>query len=217
MKNEIEMMRVWRVPPLGKLEIEANGQRYGNIQEISDARLKQRVMAAIGELITFAGGYEALADIGLAPALVPPAAAKQAVAEPDSDELARQQAAFLANLEAQGSELKTRPPRGGFSLFNKPEPVTNAEPLVAFTESGDVKPVGEQPRPQSIAEQIDVILQKHLAASPDLAQRRVHLEQNPAGGLGIRVDGVYFEKPADIPDKKVQLAIKMAVQEWNRS
>lgn len=219
MRNEIEIMRVQRIPPLGKLVVEINEQRYENVAEIADPKLKQRVLAAIGELITFVGGYQNLVDIGLAPAIAPPAAAPSA--EPDitpvPPELARQQEAFLAQLEAQRNELANQPPKGGFRLFNRPEPVTNAQPLVDFSEEGEVKPKAEPPKPQSIAEQIDAILQKHLAADPKFRGRSIHLRQNASAGLRIEVDGMSYEKPADVPDKDIQLVIKMAVKEWNAS
>lgn len=219
MRNEIDIMRVLRIPPLGKLVVEANEQRYENIADISDNKLKQRLLAAIGELITFVGGYQNLVDMGLAPAVNPPAAPiAPAEGDPVSPELARQQEAFLARLEAQRSELASQPSRGGFRLFNnRPESVTNAQPLVAFTETGDVKPISEPAKPQSIAEQIDEILQRHLKLDPKMANRSVHLRQATAGGLRIEVDGKNYEKPTDIPDKDVQLLIKMAVKEWNAS
>lgn len=210
MKDELEIMRIWRIPPLGKLVIEANGKRYSSLAEVRDPKLKQRTLAAIGEMISFAGEYQTLVDAGVAPAIAPPAAHTPPESAPA--DLTREQAEFLARLEAERDEIAARKPRGRrLRLSGEPEP------LVVFTETGDVKPVDAPTRPKSIAEQIDAILQKHLAADPTLADRVVALEQNPAGGLRIKVDGVYYEKPTDIPDKDVQLAIKMAVKEWNAS
>ncbi len=218
MRNEIEIMRILRLPPLGKLVVEINEHRYETAAEIADPKLRQRILAAIGELVVLAGGYQNLVDVGVAPALkndapAPPAA--PAEAEEVSPEMARKQAEFLAQLEAQRDQLVGKPPKGGFRLFNRPEPVTNAEPLVAFTPAGDVKPIAEPAKPQSIAEQIDAILQKHLATDPKMAGRSVRLRQNATGGLRIEVDGKHYEKPTDIPDKDVQLMIKIAVKEWN--
>ncbi len=219
MRNEVEVMRIWRVPPLGKLVVEANGQRYNDLSEITDPKLKQRVMAAIGELITFTGGYQNLVDLGLAPDLAPPppkSSPDNAPAEPVSPELARQQEEFLARLEAQRDETASRPARRGLGMLRRSDSLTDAEPMVTFTETGDVLPPKEAaPRPQSIAEQIDAIVQKYVTQEPAWHDRGIRLEQNPTGGLRIRVDGVYYEKPADIPDKDVQLLIKTAVKEWN--
>lgn len=219
MRNEIEIMRILRLPPLGKLVVEINEQRYETAAEITDPKLRQRILAAVGELVVLAGGYQNLVDVGVAPLLknATPAPPQAAPAEADdvSPEMARQQAEFLAQLEAQRDQLVGKPPKGGFRLFNRPEPVTNAEPLVTFTPVGDVKPIVEPPKPQTIAEQIDAILQKHLATDPQMTSRSIRLRQNATGGLRIEVDGKHYEKPTDIPDKEVQLLIKMAVKEWN--
>lgn len=213
MKDELEIMRVWRVPPLGKLVIEVRGQRYHRLDEIRDPKLKQRLLAAIGELISFADGYQTLVDAGFAPVLTP--TSQPAAVESDPTELTAEQAEFLARLEAQRDEIAASKPRR--SLGGPARLSLEPEPLVVFTETGEVKPANAPARPKSIAEQIDAILQKHLATNPTLSNRIVALEQNPAGGIRIKVDGAYYEKPADIPDKEVQLAIKMAVKEWNAS
>ena len=75
MQNEVEIMRVLRVPPMGKLVVSFNGQRYESIAELSEENVRQLMQAAIGELITFAGGYQTLVDAGVAPSLAAPQAA----------------------------------------------------------------------------------------------------------------------------------------------
>jgi hypothetical protein len=208
MKDELEIMRVWRIPPLGKLVIEVNGQRYKQLADIRDPKLKQRLLAAIGEMISFAGEYQTLVDAGVSPPLTPSQPQKSEESDPET--LTPEQAEFLARLEAERDELATRKPTRGRARLSK-EP----EPLVVFTETGDVKPAESPSGPKSIAEQIDAILQKQLATQPELTGRSINLEQNPNGGLRINVDGAYYDKPADIPDRQVQLAIKMAVKAWN--
>ena len=39
MDNEIEVMRVIRVPPMGKLVVEVNGKRYEQLGDVSNAAL----------------------------------------------------------------------------------------------------------------------------------------------------------------------------------
>ena len=41
MRRELEVMRVWRIPPLGKLDIEVDGQRYQNLSEITDDKVRR--------------------------------------------------------------------------------------------------------------------------------------------------------------------------------
>lgn len=77
MKKEIEIMRVLRQPPLGKLTVEVNQKRVEQLSEVPEKTIRHLLLAAIGELIDFAGGYQVLVDAGVARPLtaVPPAAA----------------------------------------------------------------------------------------------------------------------------------------------
>ena len=218
MKQEIEMMRVLRVPPLGKLVIEANEERYASLAEVANPKIRQRILAAIGELVDFSGGYNVLENAGIVPQLTPPAP-KQAAepAAPVSTGQMRQQEEFLTTLEQQVEAEKNKPQKRGRSgsMFSAGPSLSDAQPLVEISESGDVKPAAAAPKQLSIAEQIDLILQRHIAADPALANRGIRLEQNPTGGLQILADGAQYEKPGDIEDTAVQGVIKAAVKEWN--
>ena len=197
MRRELEVMRVWRVPPLGKLEVEVDGQRYQNLSEITDEKTRRVLLAAIGEMINFAGNYQVLVDAGVAPAL------SQVKVDPP---LEQQQAEFLARLEQERDVLKGTPP---------PKPPLAVLGGVKLSEEALAAQMAARKRPLSVAEQIDEILQKHVAAVPELAERSVHLTQNPAGGILIEVDGKNFGKPADIPEPVIQELIKRAVKEWD--
>ena len=198
MRRELEVMRIWRVPPLGKLEVEVENRRYQNLSEITDEKARRVILAAIGELIDFAGGYQVLADAGVAPPVGGPAK--------EEPPLEQQQAAFLARLEQQRDALKAAPP---------PKPPLAVLGGVKLTEDTLMAQEEVRKRPLSVAEQIDEILQKHVAADPEMAERSVHLVQNPAGGISIEVDGKRFGKPADIPEPAIQELIKRAVKEWD--
>jgi hypothetical protein len=206
MRNEIVVMQVLRVPPLGKLVIEVNKQRYESLAEVTDENIRRLILAAAGELINFAGGYEALVETGVA-APVTPARPTETPAAPPSIEPTReqQQAEFLASLEAQRDELKTAPPPPEPSLANvvRPRP-KKARPPVASQD-------------MNIIAQIDALLQKQITDDPSLAERSIHLEQDPTGGLRIEVDGTYYQRPADIKEPKIQVCIKRALKEWESS
>ncbi|MDX1686341.1 MAG: hypothetical protein R3248_00025 [Candidatus Promineifilaceae bacterium] len=223
MRNEIEVMRVIRVPPMGKLVIEAGGQRLEKLQEVQSDKVRQRVLAAIGELITFAGGYRALENAGLAPPLEPPRG--RAAREAEEEPLTPAQEAFLASLEGQL--------RG--TAEGEPEPTTaqlepELPPLVPETTEPvepagkTAEPVGEAPESTgettetsssvNLVAEIDEILQKYVGATPALAGRSIHLRQVPAGELEILVDGKSHRHPKEIEDKAVRLVIKKALKEW---
>lgn len=202
MRKEIEIMRVLRVPPLGKLVVEVNGQRYENLSEINEQNVRHLLLAAIGELMVFAGGYNKLVDAGVAPAL---STAEPASAEEPS--LTQQQARFLASLEAERDALKEAPsPRPRFPVL------TGAQPKVEPVR----KPSAETGSPSLVA-QIDEILQRYVAADSELAGRSIHLVQDPNGGLQIEVDGTYYRRPREVEDRKIQLVIKRALKDWESS
>lgn len=192
MREEIELMRVVRVPPLGRLVIEIGTNRYEQISEITDERLKRRVITAIGELMGLAGGYQTLVDEGVAPpisAQTPSGSLQQKAAA-----LKEQQERFIASLEQEKQLLAKQVPALETPL--KPE-----------------MPI-EAAKPNSIVEQIDVILQKHKNANAAFKDRSIHLMQGPDGNVKIEVDGKIFDRPKDIDDKEIQITIKRALKEW---
>lgn len=206
MRKELEMMRILRVPPLGKLVVEVSGQRFEKLTEINHAKVEHRLLAAIGELVTFAGGYQALVDAGVAPPLLPP---KPGMPTPDETpapdpQLAARQARFLAELESQRDSLRGDLPAPAITNLNVAPPPPVTPPAKPLTE-------------QSLADQIDAILQKHLAAEPELINRTIRLRENPSGGLRIEIDGHFYDRPREIPELAIQQIIKKALKEWEAS
>ncbi len=195
MQNEIEIMRVLRVPPMGKLVISFNNQRYASIDEISEANVRQLMKTAVGELITFAGGYQKLVEAGVAPPLstVQPAASSTSR---ENEEAER----FINKLEREKEELKSAGPKPPPSLL-----ANMRRPATSETSANKML---------SLVEQVDAILQRHLLADPELADHKIHLVQNASGGLIIDVDGKRYERPRDIENPQIQMMIKRALKEW---
>lgn len=204
MEQEIKVMQVIRVPPRGQLVVEADGRRYHSLAEVTHAPTRQRLLAAIGELVSFAGSYENLVNEGLAPPILPPAPpTPEASAE---EALEERRARFLAALEHQRDAVQQAAAMARPSMIPLPGRRPELPPLDVTTSAPTTGPL-------SVAKQIDAILQKHLAADPALANRDIHLKQSDEG-LRIVVDNQAFKRPADVPDKQVQLVLKMALQEW---
>lgn len=201
MQTEIEVMRVLRVPPLGKLVVQVGNQRYTRLEELPAGAVQQRVMAAIGELITFAGGYQALVDAGLAPAIDFAADGSMADAL-----LAERQVAFLNALEKKKEE----------TAAPAPPPAANPRRLSLLGRAAPPTPPATATPTMDIAAQINAILQRHLETTPQLAGRRVRLVSGATGTLQIDVDGRYYENPGQIPDSDVQTLIKRALHEWDK-
>lgn len=200
MQNEIEIMHILRVPPMGKLVVSFNGHRYEAINQVSEAKVRQLMQAAIGELISFAGGYQTLVDAGVAPPLNMANLPKKATlaSQPQETEEA---ADFVNRMEQERDEIKSAGLKPGVSLL------ANLRPRPARNEASANKML-------SLVEQVDAILQRYLLAEPDLAERKIHLIQDPGGGLSIEVDGKQYQRPRDIDDPRIQLLIKRALKEW---
>lgn len=198
MKKELQVMNIFRLPPLGKIAIEIGQNRYEAFADIEDPKAQRIIMAAIGELIDFVGGYDVLAKDGFAPML-------QHVQKQEQP-LEAQQAAFLANLEAERDAMKEQNIGRSGSILGGIRP--------SLPSDHDQLIEQQTKRKLTIVEQIDQIIQGYLQQIPELADRSVHLQQNPLGGLRIRVDDTYYERPGDVEDKRIRLLIKKALKDW---
>lgn len=196
MQNEIEVMRVLRVPPMGKLVVVFNNQRYATIDEVPEENVRQLLKTAIGELITFAGGYQKLVEAGVAPPLAATQSGTSSLSS-QSEEAER----FIDRMEREKDELKVAGPKPPPSLLAnmRRRPTTN--------ETSANKML-------SLVEQVDAILQRHLLADPELAEHKIHLVQDANGGLIIDVDGKRYQRPRDIENPQIQIMIKRALKEW---
>jgi hypothetical protein len=195
MDNEIEVMRVIRIPPRGQLVVQVGEKRFERIAEIHDEALGRFLLAAVGELVVFANGYSTLVAAGVAPPLSKGAAPTKE--EPYAGSVEERQAAFIASLEAQ-RDLE----------------LVSASPEATKKTTAPLEEISE---PLSIVDQINPLVQKQIDANPELQGRVVHLESEPAGGLLIRVDGQLYERPENIEDIQIRKAIAAALREWDET
>jgi hypothetical protein len=195
MKGEMTILSALRVPPNARLVVQAAGGRLESLSEVH-AAVRQQLLAAVGELVAFAGGYQALVEAGVAPAIIreKPETVKQKNAEMDP-----QQSAFLSSLENQSEVLKSSLPMANES---KSTPIVDGE--------------GETETMLNLAEEIDIILQRNLAQHPSLSSRSIHLETGLDGLLQIEVDGLYYGSVEEIQDQQVKNAINQARRDWER-
>jgi hypothetical protein len=184
MDNEMVVMSVARVPPLGKLVIDSLGARYESLADVPDPAVRRMLTTAIAELVIFAGGYDKLVHDGLAPPLAGESSVPATLEE--------RQAAFESAVARQREEL--------------------------LVETGPGAPPQADPEePLSIPEQINPIIEKHLAANPQLAEHTVKLEQDLNGNLSVVCDGRVYERPDMIEDTAIRKAIRAALSEWDRT
>lgn len=184
MDNEMVVMSVARVPPMGKLVVDSLGARYESLAEVPDEAVRRLLTAAIAELVVFAGGYDKLVQAGLAPPLAADSSIPSTMEE--------RQAAFESAVARQMEELLAEPSAG-------PGPVADAE------------------EPLSIPDQINPIIERHLAADAQLSGHVVKLEQDLKGNLSVVCDGKVYERPDMIEDAAIRRAIRAALSEWDRT
>jgi hypothetical protein len=74
---------------------------------------------------------------------------------------------------------------------------------------------GEQ-QASPVAEQIEEMVKKRLAANPELTGREIDFGTMPDGSFDIWVDGIQYNDISDVTDQTVRQVITEAVEEWNR-
>ena len=216
MDKSIEIMRVLRVPPLGKLVVEVGGKTYTQWSELPEGRARQLVLTAIGELVAFEGGYQKLVDAGVAPPIAPPAPVGRT-----EEPLTPAQAAFLESLRGTDKPAPDDPELLVRQLAAQEAPPTAApSPVPApapVAPPAAVPPPPPPPTPPPTAEdpiaQLNQILQKHVATAPELAGQLILLEER-GGGVQLNVNGTYYAKPSEVPNPLIRLLVKTARQEW---
>ena len=65
-----------------------------------------------------------------------------------------------------------------------------------------------------MAEQIEELLQLRLTATPELAQRSIHIRPALDGGVRIEVDGKFYEGVGDVADQHIREFIQSTIREW---
>ena len=201
MRKEMEMMRILRVPPMGKMVVEIQKHRFDSLAELEgDEKATRIINTAIGELVSFAGGYQALVDAGVAPPLAP-----QSVPVKEEVTLTAQQAEFLAQLEAEQAALRNPEVEDVVIPEKLPLPVT---PPSAPSPVASAK---------SVVEQIDEILQGLVGKDEGFNGRSLHIVQNPAGGVSIDIDGKRYPNPDAVDDSIAKALVKKAIKQWENS
>ncbi|HET6445932.1 MAG TPA: hypothetical protein VFI27_15290 [candidate division Zixibacteria bacterium] len=194
---DIEVLRVIRKPPMGKLAIEVNSVQFERLSDIPTATIRQRILAAVGDMIVFVDGYDTLVQAGMAPPL-----------SGSADDGAN----YASSVTERQEAFKTQVARQQYEAQLAASQVQPAPKKVeSKAKSNAADSIVEE---LSIVEQIDVIFQKYLAQDASLQGRIARLESIPEGGLRIRVDSIYYSQPKEIEDKRIRRALTLALREW---
>jgi hypothetical protein len=183
--DAIEVMRIWRDVNDGGLIIQMGNQRYRTAADIQSPDLLRRFTAVVRELSAMIGASVAPVQRGTIQPL-PPATPPPYAQAPRP----------ATNFSFAGSE---QPKSGGMvnRLMGRPaaQPPANAEPA-------------------GIAASVEEYLQNRLPASPEFAQRGIHVRPSLDHGIKIEVDGRYYDGIDEVDDEAVREFLFTVMREW---
>lgn len=194
MESTVEVMRVIRIPPLGKLIVEVNETRYEKLSDVKDAASRHRLIAAIGELVVFADGYDALVEAGVAP---PAAGEESAILS-----MEERKEMFVTSMKRQTDSLQM--PDADIGI-----------PDEAETDGSTEGTPPQDPSLAKIVSQINTILAHKIDGDPELESRKIQVLTTSDGNLRIEVDGNYYERPSEIEDDLAREVVGAALKEFN--
>ncbi|CAG1001436.1 hypothetical protein ANAEL_02993 [Anaerolineales bacterium] len=108
------------------------------------------------------------------------------------------------------------------AVYGSPQPMPVRE-MISHPMQTSPQPAAQPKKPEpdknitslSIVQQIDTVLQEHLAIS-HLAGRGVRLQESIQGGVEVYVGSTKFEMVDDVPDAEIKAAIRSAIAEWEK-
>jgi hypothetical protein len=214
-----ELLRLLRHPRTGQLIVEVAGQRYNKLTDVTDKQVGQYILQLVSQLLAFTNGVIGT-DAGVKavynpkvgktppplvspqPATAPAPAAPPQAAQPDSVPKPSPEAesAFLSSLQSR--PLPPEPPSSR-GLFGRPSPTPLSSPSILPG--------------LNLADEINKIAQARLIASPLAAHTDLEITSDLAGGIRIKVNGVIYGSPDEIPSVEVRELIKASIKQWERS
>ena len=229
--ESVELMRLSLDADSGALVVEVGGHRYVKLTEVTDKRVGQYILKLAAHLLAFTNGMieteaglksvynprvgdlpEPIGAPSSSPHLAgstdsPPPASAEEQSEPPPAEGSpyvpkpspEAEAAFLASLRAQTNLPEQPRPRGG-GLFRRTRP--GPQPILPSL---------------NLAEEINRIVQARLLVSPLAATTDIEITDDLSGGIRIKVNGVPYPSPDDVPDPDARALIKASIKQWERS
>ncbi len=229
-----EMMRLMSNPDQDHFCVHIADQCYCRLAEVSDAATGRHILEAITRLLQFSNGmlatdegvgtvaFPSLAADAHAPLpasvrpnshpppsadRLPTSAAKDRDPEPSAPSPSSaapvsEQERFLRQLRSQArSEIQAPIERPSLmSSIRRMRKGPSAEPLPAL----------------NLADEINQVFQSKLTAA-DLTTTDAAVEENPDGGVRIRIGAAYYNSPDEVPDPRLRDMLKRSIAEWEQS
>jgi hypothetical protein len=185
--DAVELLRVWRDLADGTLIVEIGGQPFRALDALRRAGLDRRFLNVLRDLNALPPSAGAAPE---SPAATTPADPKPA----DKPILPGPDSAEAVSLSPGAMFRQMR----RVAMGQTPAPV-------------------ERKPEQTIAEQIEEILQARLADLPDYQSRSIHVRPALSGGVRIEVDGHYYDGVGDVEDAAVRDLLIEVVRAWEQS
>ncbi|MEW5960253.1 MAG: hypothetical protein AB1801_21215 [Chloroflexota bacterium] len=208
-----ELLRLLRHPQTGQLIVEVAGQRYTRLTDVTDKHVGQYILKLVTHLLAFTNGMidtEAgvrtiySPTVGQTPpplGTFPPPTAPGPAPGP-----------LPASPAAQSSPATSPPP----AALRPSPPLAPPETPPSRGLLGRSSPSTLLPS-LNLANEINKIAQARLLASPLAATTDLEITSDPGGGIRIKVNGVIYASPDDIPNPEVRELIKASIKQWERS
>lgn len=214
----VPVFRIWREKMAGTLVVEVDGKAMIAPDPLTDAQ-RERLEQTVRDLRAWLGmGLPAAraAQPGEAPQ---PAAVQSEAPEDQAAEIDLSRA--FSNTQAAPSPKPVSPVPQPIRPAAKPGVVTQtsvsqrgaAAQAPALKGKEEAAPV---PAATSIVLQIEDILQDMIAGT-EMAERGIHLMEDPMRGVIVQVGLDNFEGIDAVPDPQIKGVIQSAVQEWEKS
>ena len=118
---------------------------------------------------------------------------------------------FLANVAAldsfiQQAEASTAAPQP------QPTPKQTKKKPPEDTEGDE-----DDAAPETIAQQINTLLQERLTVTPTLASRSISITDAEDGGVLIHVDDETFDGLGEVTDPSIRVLLQRVIQDWENS
>ncbi|MBI5960587.1 MAG: hypothetical protein HY866_17745, partial [Chloroflexi bacterium] len=198
--DSVELLRVWRDLSDGSLIVEIGGRQFRSLNDLRSADLERRFLNVLRDLTTLSTSSAAAASAAparprpAAPTAVPPAAPSPESKTPKDK---------MPDQDAENGPVSLSPG----SMFRQMRRVAMGQ---------GPAPVERKPE-QTIAEQIENILQARLVDLPEFRKRSIHVSPALSGGVRIEVDGQFYDGVGDVEDQAVRDLLIEVVRVWEQS
>jgi hypothetical protein len=226
-----ELIRLISDPDQGHFCIHLADRCYKRLTDVEDPATGQYILEALTRLLQFSNGVLAAND-GVALVSLPPLSPDvhtplPAMPQPGSETPASTVPPLGKPVESPASGSPPASTEARLSeqerflrqLMSQVSPVS--PPIERPSLMGGIRRMRSRtsddllPR-LNLAGEIDRIFQGKLMASA-MSGTDAKVEENPDGGVRIRVGRGYYDSPDEVPDPQLRSLLKLAIAEWERS